>query len=154
MTREIAVEGRRATTNLARRLAPLLGPGDLVVLSGDLGAGKTFFARALCHALGVSREVEVTSRTFALVHEIAGRLPIRHADAYRLKSAEDLLALGLRDALGEGAVVLLEWGEPYIGVLGGDALVVTFAHLAGSPLGRQVSLRATGPGARAILDRF
>jgi tRNA threonylcarbamoyladenosine biosynthesis protein TsaE len=152
--REIVLSNRRATTRLAGRLAPLVAPGDLIVLSGDLGSGKTFFARALCRALGVGPDVDVTSPTFTLVHEIRGRLPIQHADAYRLKSADELLGLGLRDALGEGAVVLLEWGEPYIDVLGGDALVVTLEHLSGSATGRRALIRAVGPRARSILERF
>jgi tRNA threonylcarbamoyladenosine biosynthesis protein TsaE len=153
-SREILLQNRRDTIRLARRVAGLLGPGDLVVLSGDLGSGKTFFARALCRALGVGPEVEVTSPTFTLVHEIAGRFPIRHADAYRLKSADELLALGLRDALGEGEIVLLEWGEPYLDVLGGDALVLTLEHLPGVPTGRRATLRAVGSRAAAILERF
>jgi tRNA threonylcarbamoyladenosine biosynthesis protein TsaE len=152
--RELSVQNRRATIRLAERLAPLLGPGDLVVLSGDLGSGKTFLARALCRALGVGPEVQVTSPTFTLVHEFEGRLPIRHADAYRLKSTDELLALGLRDALGEGAIVLLEWGEPYVDALGGDALLLVLEHVPGSPTARRVSVRAVGPRSLAVLERF
>jgi len=151
---EIRLSDRRATVRLAGRLAPLLAAGDLVVLSGDLGSGKTFFARALCHGLGVGRDVEVTSPTFTLVHEIAGRLPILHADAYRLKSADELLALGLRDALGEGAIVLIEWGEPYIDALGGEAFVLTLEHVAGSPSARRATLRGVGARVASVLERF
>jgi tRNA threonylcarbamoyladenosine biosynthesis protein TsaE len=134
---------RRSTIRLARRLAPLLRAGDLVVLSGDLGTGKTFFARALCRALGVPPEVEVTSPTFTLVHELSGRVPIVHADAYRLRDEGELLALGLRDARSEGALLLLEWGAPYADVLGGDALVLAFEHLA-SASARRARIDAAG----------
>ncbi|HMJ52918.1 MAG TPA: tRNA (adenosine(37)-N6)-threonylcarbamoyltransferase complex ATPase subunit type 1 TsaE [Polyangiaceae bacterium] len=134
---------RRSTIRLARRLAPHLGPSDLVVLSGDLGTGKTFFVRALCRALGVPSEVEVTSPTFTLVHELTARFPIVHADAYRLKDEAELLALGLREARSEGALLLLEWGTPYVDVLGGDALVIAFEH-ARSPSARRVTLSARG----------
>jgi tRNA threonylcarbamoyladenosine biosynthesis protein TsaE len=127
---------RRGTIGLARRLAPLLAASDLVVLSGDLGAGKTFFARALCRALGVPPDVEVTSPTFTLMHEYAARWPIVHADAYRLRDETELLALGIREARGEGALLLVEWGEPYVDLLGGDALVVTLEHTA-SPTASQ-----------------
>ena len=109
-TSPVVLANRRATVRLAGRLARVLAPGDLVVLGGDLGAGKTFFARALLRALGVSREIDVTSPTFTLVHEFRARLTVLHADAYRLGSADELLALGLRDALGEGAD-LSRWGR-------------------------------------------
>ena len=141
LTRELPT--RRATIRLARELGPLLRPSDLVVLAGDLGTGKTFFARALCRALGVPPEVEVTSPTFTLVHELTGRLPIVHADAYRLDSEAELLALGLREARSEGALLLLEWGTPYIGVLGSDALVLRFEHTA-SPSARRLTVEGAG----------
>jgi tRNA threonylcarbamoyladenosine biosynthesis protein TsaE len=141
LTRELNT--RRSTVRLARELAPLLQTSDLVVLAGDLGTGKTFFVRALCRALGVPAEVEVTSPTFTLVHELAGRLPIVHADAYRLKDEGELLALGLREARSDGALLLLEWGAPYAAVLGGDALVVELQHLA-SPSARRVMIDGVG----------
>ncbi|MFT3773835.1 MAG: tRNA (adenosine(37)-N6)-threonylcarbamoyltransferase complex ATPase subunit type 1 TsaE [Minicystis sp.] len=117
---------RRATIHLAERLAPALQPGDLVVLEGDLGAGKTFFSRALCRALGVPPSIPVTSPTFTIVHEYDGRLPIRHADLYRLHGPEELAPLGLREQRAEGALLLVEWGTPYVDALGGDALVLSF----------------------------
>jgi tRNA threonylcarbamoyladenosine biosynthesis protein TsaE len=131
----------------------LVAPSDLVVLSGDLGTGKTFFARALCRALGVPPEVEVTSPTFTLVHEYDARLRILHADAYRLRDESELLALGLREARGEGALVVLEWGEPYVDVLGGDALVVAFAHAEPGAAGRRATLSPAGHrGERIMLE--
>jgi tRNA threonylcarbamoyladenosine biosynthesis protein TsaE len=141
---------RRATVRLARRLAPHLSRSDFIVLSGDLGTGKTFFVRALCRALGVPSEVEVTSPTFTLVHELSARIPIVHADAYRLKDEAELLALGLREARSEGALLLLEWGAPYAEALGGDALALKFEHLA-SASGRRVTIEAQGPRGEALL---
>ena len=149
---DVSLPDRRATLRLARRLAALLRGGDLVVLSGDLGAGKTFFARGLCRALGVGPEVEITSPTFTLVHELAGRLPIVHADAYRLKDEAELLALGLREARAEGALLAVEWGEPYADALGGDALVVELAYGSHSPSARQARLRATGPRGQQLIE--
>lgn len=141
---------RRATTRLAAALAAALQGGDLVILEGDLGAGKTFLARALCRALGVPREVPVTSPTFALVQELEGeRLRIAHADLYRLGDDEgELDVLGLRDARGEGALLLVEWGGPHAGALGGDALIVRLA--LGPP--RAAQIVATGTAARERLD--
>ena len=139
---------RRRTIQLARRIAPALVAGDLLILKGDLGAGKTFFARALCRALGVPSNTRVTSPTFTLVHEYEARLPIHHADAYRLADGSELAALGLREARAAGAVLLVEWGEPHLAALGGDALILGFS----APPERAVEITATGPRSRALLD--
>ncbi|WP_437675173.1 tRNA (adenosine(37)-N6)-threonylcarbamoyltransferase complex ATPase subunit type 1 TsaE [Sorangium sp. So ce131] len=166
----VELPSRRSTIRLARALAGRLEGGDLLVLAGDLGAGKTFFARALCRALGVPAEIPVTSPTFTLVHEHAGRVPIAHADAYRLggassaegaaaaegaqggAAAAELAQLGLRERRAEGALLVVEWGEPFVEALGGDALLV---HLVapedpGAP-GRAAVLGATGARSRAVL---
>jgi tRNA threonylcarbamoyladenosine biosynthesis protein TsaE len=135
---------RRATTRLAARLAAAALGGDLVVLSGPLGAGKTFFVRALCRALGVPAEVPVTSPTFTLVHEHQGRLPIRHADVYRIGGEAELDELGLREQRAEGALLVVEWGAPYLEALGGDALLL---EIAVSPAGDRVA-HPTGTGPR------
>jgi tRNA threonylcarbamoyladenosine biosynthesis protein TsaE len=145
---KIPLATRRATIHLARRIAPLLVAGDLLVLKGDLGAGKTFFARALCRALGVPSNARVTSPTFTLVHEYEARLPILHADAYRLAGAPELAALGLREARAGGALVIVEWGEPYVAALGGDALILDLS----APPDRAAELAATGPRSRALLE--
>lgn len=144
----IPLRTRRATIHLAERLAPALSPGDLVVLEGDLGAGKTFFARALCRALGVPASIPVTSPTFTLVHEYDGRIAIRHADLYRLQSPEELAPLGLREQRAEGALLLVEWGTPYIDALGGDALVLSFQLSAAGD--RSAHPRGTGPRGDAL----
>lgn len=116
-----ALETRRATVRLARRLAPLLSRGSLLLLSGDLGVGKTFFVRALCRALGVSPDVRVTSPSFALVNEIeGGRVPIIHADLYRLDAIDEVTQLGLLERR-DDALMLVEWGERFSEALGSDA---------------------------------
>ena len=144
----IPLPTRRSTIQLARRLAGALQGGDLVVLAGGLGAGKTFFARALCRALGVPADVPVTSPTFTLVHEYEGRIPIRHADVYRLGSPGELVELGLREQRADGALLVVEWGEPYLEALGGDGLLL---ELAVSPEGaRTAHPAATGPRSEAL----
>jgi len=137
---------RRATIHLARRVAERLGPGDLLILSGPLGSGKTFFARALCRALGLPAHVPVTSPTFTLIHEFDTTPPSAHADLYRLQSAPDVLRLGLDAQRDEGRLLLVEWGEPYLELLGGDALVVRFSL---DP--RAAELLATGPRSERAL---
>ncbi|HEY3594353.1 MAG TPA: tRNA (adenosine(37)-N6)-threonylcarbamoyltransferase complex ATPase subunit type 1 TsaE [Polyangiaceae bacterium] len=151
-SRDLELPTRRATIALAKRIAPALGPADLVILSGDLGAGKTFFARALCRALGVPETMEVTSPTFTLVRELPGRIPILHADAYRLRDSTELIALGLREARSGGALLLVEWGEPHIDALGGDALVIGLTHVG--PTQRRVTVRGAGPRGQEIVLRM
>lgn len=132
MTTTIALPTRRATIRLARALATAVQGGDLLILSGDLGAGKTFFTRALSRALGVLPNETITSPTFTLVHEYEARVPITHADLYRVRDEEELAQLGLRDRRGEGAVLVVEWGRPFEATLGGDALRITFDLEAGA----------------------
>ena len=141
---EISLPTRRATIRLARRLASVLEKGDLVFLEGPLGAGKTFFVRAVCRALGVPSQVPIQSPTFALVNEHEGRVHIVHADLYRLGDAAELDELGLREALLD-SVGLIEWGARFGDALGPDALVVTIALAAG-----RREARLTGLGRRGV----
>lgn len=113
-----------ATEALARQVAANLHAGDLVLLEGPLGAGKTFFVRAVARALGVPEDIAVTSPTFALVHEYPeASPPLVHADLYRLSDPFELDELGLRDRLAD-AIVMVEWGTPFMDVLGEPSLVV------------------------------
>ncbi len=144
----IALPTRRATIRLARALSRALERGDVVVLEGPLGAGKTFFARAVCRALGVPHERPITSPTFALVNEHEGSLPILHADLYRLGEASELTELDLAEQR-EGAVLLVEWGERFAPLLAQDGLLVEL-DLAGGA--RSARISAKGPRGEALLD--
>jgi len=116
------------TCEVGAALAGLLAPGDLVLLRGDLGAGKTTLVRGLARALGV--EGPVTSPTFTLAQRHAGRVPVLHIDAYRLSGADDEeLGLLLDDAA--GAVTLIEWPDVLADALGEPALRVEIAHGGG-----------------------
>lgn len=127
----------------------MLEPGDLVVLSGPLGSGKTFLTRAVCRALGLPPSVRVPSPTFTLVHEHPTDPPVSHADLYRLETPVQVRALGLDAQRDDGRVLIVEWGAPYVELLGGDALVV---ELALDP--RAANISATGPRSRAMLERL
>jgi tRNA threonylcarbamoyladenosine biosynthesis protein TsaE len=140
---------RAATRRLAKQIAPLLNAGDLLVLSGPLGSGKTFFARELCRALGLPRDTRVTSPTFTLVQEYDTAPAIAHADLYRLSGMEQVRELGLDAARDEGRLLVVEWGEPYVDFLGGDAVVL---ELFVDP--RRAVVRATGPASRAVIQRL
>jgi tRNA threonylcarbamoyl adenosine modification protein YjeE len=110
---------------LAKRLAPHLKKGDMVALSGELGAGKTEFARALLHELGAEGDVPSPTFTLLQTYEI-GELLVFHFDLYRLKSPAELDELGFDDALADG-VALIEWPEHAEGRLPKDRLTLHFA---------------------------
>lgn len=90
-------------------LAPSLVPGDVISLTGELGAGKTVFVQGLAASAGV--EERVTSPTFTLVHEYKGRYPVVHLDIYRLDSFQEVLDLGFEELLDPNAIIVIEWGE-------------------------------------------
>jgi tRNA threonylcarbamoyladenosine biosynthesis protein TsaE len=97
------------TRALAAEVAAVARPGDLFLLAGDLGAGKTSFVQGFARALGV--EEPVTSPTFVIVHTYSGAFPITHVDAYRLERLQELLELGLGEMLDHEGVTLVEWGD-------------------------------------------
>ena len=132
-TRVAVTESEQATMELGARLAGALKPGDIVLLEGELGAGKTAFVRGLAVGLGAPEE-EVSSPTFTLVQEYRGRVPLLHADLYRLSGAE-ADELGIEE-LGADGVVAVEWAaklvhrppgavEVLIEDLGGDRRRIT-----------------------------
>lgn len=140
---------RRETLRLAKSMARCLASGDLVILTGELGAGKTFLVRGICRALGLSERIRVTSPTFTLVHEFETRPPLLHADLYRLDRASDVRQLGLVSRRDDGWALLVEWGEPFIAELGGDALIVTLTAFP-----RSVRLVSTGPRSATMLAQL
>jgi tRNA threonylcarbamoyladenosine biosynthesis protein TsaE len=133
-----------ATRDLGAAVAGLARAGDVVVLAGDLGAGKTAFVQGFGRALGV--EERITSPTFTLVHVYeGGRLPIHHLDVYRLEQLNEALDLGLAEMLDEGGVVLIEWGDAILPVLPHDRLEVRLTFGEGDD-DRGVQLRPLGNG--------
>jgi len=91
------------------RLGRTLGPGDVVALTGELGAGKTCFVQGIARGVGVT--TRPTSPTFVLVNEYRGRLPVHHVDAYRTNSVTELADLGLEEMIDGDAVTVIEWAE-------------------------------------------
>src|SRR3954471_3092261 len=109
MARTVVTRSEEETFALARELARGLGPGAFVLLHGDLGAGKTVFVRGLAAGLGTDPDT-ITSPTFVLIQHYAGRVPLVHADLYRLDGGAAVDDLGLEE-LGDGAVVAVEWAD-------------------------------------------
>ena len=109
MTVSVTADTPEATAAAGERLGQTLGPGDVVALYGELGAGKTCFTQGLVRGLDVVRRA--TSPTFVLVNEYRGRLPVHHVDAYRTESLAELADLGLPDLLGGAGVTIVEWAE-------------------------------------------
>ena len=111
------------TQQLARALSGLCGPGDVIVLAGEMGAGKTAFAQGFAVGLGISEQV--TSPTFTIVREYSGPdLPLHHLDVYRLEQLREVTDTGGREMLDEEAVMLVEWGDAVLPALGDQYLEV------------------------------
>ena len=110
------------TLELARAVGELLRPGDVVSLVGELGAGKTVFARGVARALGVTELV--VSPTFTIVREYEGRVPLVHVDVYRIDAVQELHDLGFEEVVRDDAVTVVEWGDMIDGLLPGDRLDV------------------------------
>ncbi|HEY5219236.1 MAG TPA: tRNA (adenosine(37)-N6)-threonylcarbamoyltransferase complex ATPase subunit type 1 TsaE [Gemmatimonadaceae bacterium] len=127
------------------RLGRESAPPQVIALHGDLGAGKTTLARAICRGFGSADEV--TSPTFALVHEYAApRGPVYHLDLYRIDGPRDLTNLGWDDMLSDRALMLVEWPEQAGDALPASAMRVRLSHIAGEPGLR--TLRVNTPPAR------
>ncbi len=156
---EMCTRSADETFGLGVRIASVLRAGDVVVLSGDLGAGKTVLAKGIAAGLGVTEPV--VSPTFTIVREYEGDLPLQHLDVYRLDHLQEVIDLGLDEMLDGHAVTVVEWGEAVGALLPADRLEVLLAapppeeadddtrvvevHAAGPVVGRA---RRGAPGRR------
>jgi tRNA threonylcarbamoyladenosine biosynthesis protein TsaE len=146
--RELASADAAATRTLAAGLARAARPGDLICLWGDLGAGKTQFAKGFGAGLGVTDTI--TSPTFVLMGEYAGRLPLFHLDLYRLDDARDAFSGGLLDERQANGVTLVEWPDRMRDVLPAARLDVAIDGVGDEP--RTIRLSATAPSLRRYLE--
>ena len=125
---------------------------DLVLLEGELGAGKTYLVQSIVRALGVPSDQPVTSPTFEILHEFHGHWPIVHADLYRLDPSESLEELGLSQRISGDAVVLIEWGERFARELADFGVRVSME--LGASTQRRCTLRARGERGLPLFTRL
>jgi tRNA threonylcarbamoyladenosine biosynthesis protein TsaE len=147
-SRTVTTHDAAGTRALAARLAAAAHAGDLVCLVGELGAGKTQFAKGFAVGLGIADTV--SSPTFVLMAEYAGRLPLFHLDLYRIEDAADAVAGGLLDERQLAGVTLVEWAERLGGALPSGRLDVLIEGTGDEP--RRITLRALEPGYARYLE--
>lgn len=149
---ELSSADEASTETLARALARCLRGGDVVVLEGTLGAGKTAFVRGVARGLGLPEDEPVTSPSFAVVQDYETSPRLVHADLYRLHHADELLQLGLDDSLGPDSVGFVEWGLGHVEALERVDIVLTIAGSGDDPRTLVASAR-TNRG-NALLDAW
>jgi len=130
------------TEGLAQALSGHLGPGDVIGLDGELGAGKTFFVQAACRSIGVSEDFPVRSPSFAVIHEYPGRMPVYHIDLYRMRTTSEISDLGLEEYLQGDGVTFVEWFEK-LGDPKPDAYILLCFEIL-DERSRRVTLKAEG----------
>jgi len=122
-------ESPEETVLLGRNLGQILQPGDLVILAGELGCGKTWFTKGIALGLGVPAHEVVTSPSFALMNEYEGQSTLFHMDVYRLENVQDFLDTGLDECFDGRGVVVMEWGDRWPEILPERRLNVVFSIL-------------------------
>ncbi|MHB8926215.1 MAG: tRNA (adenosine(37)-N6)-threonylcarbamoyltransferase complex ATPase subunit type 1 TsaE [Bacillota bacterium] len=150
---ELRTSSPGETEAFGRRLGEMLEPGDVVCLSGPLGAGKTCLARGILGGTGATGPV--SSPTFVIIHEHPGRVPAYHIDAYRLECQDDAAALGLEEYLPGEGVSVVEWPENIPDFIPSDALWVRLERLPGDGSDRRsLAVSATGPRSERLLEEL
>jgi len=139
------------TQAIAERLGRLLAAGDVLALTGPLGAGKTTFVQGLARGLDVPPDRHVASPTFALVNEHPGRVPLVHADLYRIEHERELAELGLIDAF-DRAAVAIEWLDRFPDAAPDERLEIVIEFAPND--GRRLTLTPRGARPRALADQL
>lgn len=111
---QIVSKSENQTTEIAREYSSVINGGDIILLNGDLGSGKTFFVKQVCKEFGIEN---VSSPSFAIVNEYHNRKRFTHFDFYRIKKIEELYDIGFEDYLEEEAVIFIEWANLFPGIL-------------------------------------
>ena len=130
-------------------MAHFLRGGDVLALTGDLGAGKTLITRGIALGLEITAE-QVTSPTFTLIQAYEGRLPVIHVDLYRLEEPSAILQLGLEDYFTPQNIVIIEWADRFLQILPPDYLSLHFEH-GNTETTRHLNIRGTGPRSTQVV---
>ena len=138
--RKLSTSSEEETIALGEQLARELPPRAVVLLIGELGAGKTTLAKGIVAGLGAAPPEEVSSPTFTLIHEYSPR--VYHIDLYRLETAREVLTIGLDEIFDRDAVVLLEWGERFPQLMPADRIEIELRHAGGGA--REIEIRRPG----------
>jgi tRNA threonylcarbamoyladenosine biosynthesis protein TsaE len=149
-TLDFISHGAAQTQRLGTRLGELLAPGDVILLEGGLGAGKTVLAQGIAQGLGI--DDPVTSPTFTLIHEYSGRLPLYHVDLYRLAGDADAAGIGLEEYVYGDGVTVIEWPDRAANLLPSDHLSVSLRPIAETK--RSLRFIPTGERYRQLVGRF
>jgi tRNA threonylcarbamoyladenosine biosynthesis protein TsaE len=139
MTRSWVSGSPEQTERIGREIAAGLQVPAVVLLTGELGAGKTTLCKGLIAGLGAAAPEDVVSPTFSLMHEYAGSPKVYHIDLYRLDRLPELETLGLDELWDQNAIVLIEWGEKFADALPGSRVEITLRHAG--PARRRIELR-------------
>lgn len=142
----------RETISLGRKLGGILSQGDVVGLVGELGSGKTRFAKGLALGLGVSSDTVITSPSFTLVNEYEGKSPFYHMDFYRLDNLPDVWSIGLEEYLNHEAVVAMEWADRWPGILPERTVMVKLVLMDDQR--REITLSGQHPRSLEIIREF
>ena len=125
ITREYRSISAAQTKKIGKKLASRLLKGDVLALSGQLGAGKTCLTQGLCRGLGVDAVTPITSPTFTLVNEYQASMPVYHIDLYRIASDEEFYFSGLDEFFRDDSITVVEWANKHTGVIPDQALFIT-----------------------------
>lgn len=150
---ELVTRSAAETAALGAKLGRALRPGDCVALVGELGAGKTQLVRGACRGAKVPAR-EVSSPSFAIVATYGGRLPVHHADLYRINDLDELYATGFFDLVGGDGAILVEWAERVPGALPEERLTITLSHDPKRDDSRRVSLEGVGERHARLAERL
>ncbi len=150
MRREMTTSSAEATRGVGRALGETVSAGAVVVLTGDLGAGKTVLAKGVAEGLGVAEEVTSPTFNILLVHE--GRVELAHFDLYRLEREAELEDIDFWGVLESGAACLVEWGDRFPDALPPDALTVSISITGDES--RRIDVKASGPRSEALAQAW
>ncbi|MFP4015769.1 MAG: tRNA (adenosine(37)-N6)-threonylcarbamoyltransferase complex ATPase subunit type 1 TsaE [Halanaerobiales bacterium] len=146
----ITTNSEEETHNIGQQIGSMVEPGQIILLSGKLGAGKTILTQGICDGLGVDEDV--TSPTYNLINEYEGDLTVYHMDLYRLEEEEDLYDLGIEDYLESDGIIIIEWPDLVYDLIPPDFIYIKIGVEEKEV--RKISFEAEGEKGMSLLERL